>query len=162
MTIFANNPFHPAQNISIYQALYIHIRESILSGELKGGKKLPSSRALADDLNISRNTVLNAYRQLLVEGYLESREGSGTFVANVLPETLLTAPGHTVSKKPWPNQQILSGRFSPNQQRRRWLYPNRQLEESRHVHSWLSRRLWMFSPINFGHDSSYGRQGKCP
>ena len=54
--------------------------------------KLPSTRVLADELNISRNTALNAYRQLLAEGYLESREGSGTFVAHVLPELLLTAP----------------------------------------------------------------------
>jgi GntR family transcriptional regulator/MocR family aminotransferase len=43
-------------------------------------------------LNISRNTVLNAYRQLLAEGYLEGKEGSGTFVAHVLPELLLAAP----------------------------------------------------------------------
>ena len=57
-----------------------------------GGMKLPSTRALAEELNISRNTVLNAYRQLLTEGYLEGKEGSGTFVAHVLPELLLTAP----------------------------------------------------------------------
>jgi len=68
------------------------MRAAILSGELKGGMKLPSTRALADELNISRNTALNAYRQLLAEGYLESREGSGSFVAHVLPELLLTAP----------------------------------------------------------------------
>jgi GntR family transcriptional regulator/MocR family aminotransferase len=49
---------------------------------------------LAEELTVSRNTVLNAYRQLLVEGYLESREGSGTFVVHVLPELLLTAPRH--------------------------------------------------------------------
>lgn len=92
MTIFRNNPFHPDPNLTLYQALYTHMREAILSGELKGGMKLPSTRALANELNISRNTVLNAYRQLLAEGYLEGRAGSGTFVADVLPETLLTAP----------------------------------------------------------------------
>jgi len=92
MTIFKDNPFRPVPNAPLYQALYIHLRAAILSGELKGGMKLPSTRALADELSISRNTVLNAYRQLLAEGYLDSIEGSGTFVAQVLPELLLTAP----------------------------------------------------------------------
>ena len=92
MTIFERHPFHPDSNLPLYQALYAHMRVAILSGELQGGMKLPSTRALAEELNISRNTVLNTYRQLLAEGYLESREGSGTFVAHVLPELLLTAP----------------------------------------------------------------------
>src|SRR5512139_3090068 len=98
MTLFKNNPFLPAENISLYQALYIHIRTAILSGELAGGTKLPSTRALAEQLNLSRNTVLNAYRQLLAEGYLEGREGSGTFVVQVPPEQLLQAPDHSASK----------------------------------------------------------------
>lgn len=92
MTIFKDHPFRPDSNAPLYQALYNHLRAAILSGELKGGMKLPSTRALADELNISRNTVLNAYRQLIAEGYLDSSEGSGTFVAHVLPELLLTAP----------------------------------------------------------------------
>ena len=78
MTIFKSNPFQPTQDVTLYQALYAHMRTAILSGELKAGMKLPSTRALAEELNISRNTVLNAYRQLLAEGYLEGREGSGT------------------------------------------------------------------------------------
>ncbi len=92
MGIFKGNLFQPASNVPLYQALYAHMRAAILSGELKDGMKIPSTRTLADELNISRNTVLNAYRQLLAEGYLESREGSGTFVAHVLPDLLLTAP----------------------------------------------------------------------
>lgn len=99
--IFKENPFQPVPNVTLYQSLYTHMREAILSGELKGGMKLPSTRALANELNLSRNTVLNAYRQLLTEGYLEGRAGSGTFVAHVLPETLLTAPRRfdTVSER---------------------------------------------------------------
>ena len=91
-TIFKANLFRPDSGTPLYRVLYIHIRAAILSGELTGGMKLPSTRALAEELNISRNTVLNAYRQLLAEGYLEGKEGSGTFVAHVLPELLLTAP----------------------------------------------------------------------
>jgi GntR family transcriptional regulator/MocR family aminotransferase len=91
--IFRDNPFRPATDAPLYQQLYTHMQAAILSGELKGGTKLPSTRALADELSISRNTVLNAYGQLMAEGYLESVEGSGTFVAQVLPDLLLTTPG---------------------------------------------------------------------
>jgi GntR family transcriptional regulator/MocR family aminotransferase len=92
MTILKGTLFRPDSNAPLYQSLYTHIRTAILSGELTRGTKLPSTRALAEELNISRNTVLNAYRQLLAEGYLEGKEGSGTFVAHVLPESLLAAP----------------------------------------------------------------------
>jgi GntR family transcriptional regulator/MocR family aminotransferase len=92
MTILKGTLFRPDSNAPLYQSLYTHIRAAILSGELTRGTKLPSTRALAEELNISRNTVLNAYRQLLAEGYLEGKEGSGTFVAHILPESLLAAP----------------------------------------------------------------------
>ncbi len=54
-----------------------------------GGTRLPSSRALANALNVSRTTVFEAYQQLLFEGYLEGRRGSGTFVARTVPDALL-------------------------------------------------------------------------
>lgn len=92
MTIFKAEAFRPTPDTPLYQQLYNHLRAAILSGELRGGLKLPSTRALAAELNLSRNTVLNAYEQLLAEGYLESIEGSGTYVAWVLPELLLTTP----------------------------------------------------------------------
>lgn len=98
MTIFKSNPFQPTEDVTLYQALYSHMRTAILSGELKSGMKLPSTRALSAELNISRNTVLNAYRQLSAEGYLEGRGGSGTFVSSVLPESLLTVSGHAKPK----------------------------------------------------------------
>lgn len=56
------------------------IRQKILNGELKNGEKLPSTRMLAKNLQIARNTVINAYEQLIAEGYLESQNGSGTYV----------------------------------------------------------------------------------
>ena len=100
MTIFKPESFRPSPDIPLYQQLYTHLRTAILSGELKGGLKLPSTRALADELNLSRNTVLNAYQQLLAEGYLEGHAGSGTFVADVLPEHLLTTPDRKFSSTP--------------------------------------------------------------
>lgn len=61
--------------------LYKRIRQMILQGTLAPAARLPSSRALAHELGLARNTVLEAYDQLLAEGYLEARQGSGTRVA---------------------------------------------------------------------------------
>jgi GntR family transcriptional regulator/MocR family aminotransferase len=90
MAIFTNAHFSSSPDIPLYQQVYAHLRSSILSGELKGGMKLPSTRSLAEDLSVSRNTVLNAYRQLAAEGYIESAQGSGTYVARILPDHLLS------------------------------------------------------------------------
>jgi GntR family transcriptional regulator/MocR family aminotransferase len=70
----------------LYRQLDEGLRSAILSGRLEPGARLPSSRSLADDLGISRSTVLGAYDQLLAEGYLQAREGSGTFVTESIPE----------------------------------------------------------------------------
>lgn len=59
------------------------IREAILIGKLLAGDRLPPTRTLAKDMQIARNTVIQAYEQLLAEGYLDAREGSGTYVANI-------------------------------------------------------------------------------
>lgn len=67
--------------------VYASLRRAILAGELGAGARLPSTRTLARDLDVSRNTVLLAYDQLLAEGYVEGRAGSGTYVAQALPET---------------------------------------------------------------------------
>jgi GntR family transcriptional regulator / MocR family aminotransferase len=57
------------------------LREAVRSGRLPAGAALPSSRALAKDLGIARNTVADAYGQLVAEGWLAARHGSGTWVA---------------------------------------------------------------------------------
>src|SRR5262245_10122749 len=70
----------------LHQQIYRAFRNEILSGGLAPGERVPSTRALADLLKVSRNTALLAYEQLLAEGYLETRVGaSGTVVAPVLP-----------------------------------------------------------------------------
>src|ERR1700754_4854860 len=68
------------------RALHGQLRAAILDGGLKPDLRLPATRALADALNVSRNTVVAAYDLLLSEGYLVARPGSGTFVADVLPQ----------------------------------------------------------------------------
>ncbi|HBW16765.1 MAG TPA: GntR family transcriptional regulator [Desulfovibrio sp.] len=67
--------------LSLGRQLYERLKQMILDGELAAGARLPSSRALAVELGVSRNTVLDAYDQLSAEGYLETRHGSGTKVA---------------------------------------------------------------------------------
>jgi GntR family transcriptional regulator / MocR family aminotransferase len=57
------------------------LRDAVSSGRLLPGTRLPSSRALAADLGIARNTVADSYGQLIAEGWLEARHGSGTWVA---------------------------------------------------------------------------------
>jgi GntR family transcriptional regulator/MocR family aminotransferase len=76
----------------LHEQLYRQIRDELKSGRFSdGSSRLPSSRALATDRGISRSTVKLALSKLHAEGYLHSKRGSGTFVANVLPETFLAA-----------------------------------------------------------------------
>ena len=63
--------------------LYHCLREWIQTGRLASGQRLPSSRQLARELGLGRNTVLAAFDQLLAEGFLATRHGSGTFVADL-------------------------------------------------------------------------------
>jgi GntR family transcriptional regulator/MocR family aminotransferase len=77
------------------------VRALVLSGRLKPQTRLPSTRALSEELNVARATVVEAYEQLLSEGYLETRSGSGTRVAAELPESLLTStPARTAVPVP--------------------------------------------------------------
>src|SRR5438876_3478471 len=69
----------------LYQQIYDTFRARVVRGDLRAGQLVPSTRELARDLRVSRLPVLNAYAQLLAEGYFESRVGAGTFVANSLP-----------------------------------------------------------------------------
>jgi GntR family transcriptional regulator/MocR family aminotransferase len=77
---------------TLHEQLYRQIRDELKSGRFSdGSSRLPSSRTLAIDRGISRSTVRLALSKLHAEGYLRSKAGSGTFVANLLPETFLTA-----------------------------------------------------------------------
>ncbi len=72
-------------NLPLHRQLYEGLRRAMLEGKLPAGERLPSSRDLAQDLDLSRNTVVAAINQLSVEGYLVSRVGSGTFVNDNVP-----------------------------------------------------------------------------
>jgi len=84
----------------LHQQLYRQIRDELQSGRFSdGSSRLPSSRALATDLRISRSTVALAFSKLHAEGYLRSKPASGTFVSNLLPEIFLSA-GHPKTCQP--------------------------------------------------------------
>ena len=84
--------------VPLYEALYRCIRTDILSGRLAPGTKLPSKRALAQNLEVSKITVEGAYDQLLAEGYIRSREKVGYFVEEI--DRLPPAPVPVVREMP--------------------------------------------------------------
>jgi GntR family transcriptional regulator / MocR family aminotransferase len=84
-----------ADGVPLYRQLYTGLRRAILDGQLRAGTRLPSTRELATDLGVSRNTVMNAFEQLLAEGYVEGQVGSGTYVSRALPDDLLHARTQT-------------------------------------------------------------------
>ena len=101
--------------VPIFRQLYDGLRRAILDGRLRPGQRIPSSRGLAVDLGVSRLPVLSAYEQLLHEGYLVGKTGSGTFVSNDIPDHLLGSPSISrqtpstrtnaaVRERPVPNQ----------------------------------------------------------
>jgi GntR family transcriptional regulator/MocR family aminotransferase len=72
----------------LHRQIYEGYRAMIVARNLRPGQQIPSTRALAVELGISRIPVLDAYAQLLTEGYFESRVGAGTYVSSSLPDLL--------------------------------------------------------------------------
>lgn len=95
-----------AADLPLHRRLYEVMRRAILEGKLSAGDRLPSSRDLAQDLGLSRNTVVAAISQLTVEGYLVSRVGSGTYVHEQVP----VAQGHAKAPRKAVNPSRLSQR----------------------------------------------------
>lgn len=82
---------------TISNQLYVALRDIIHSGGLRPGERLPASRTLARDLNISRTTVINVFDRLTSEGLIEARTGAGTFVSDALLATRPIPPEETSS-----------------------------------------------------------------
>lgn len=72
----------------LHRQIYNAFRDAILNGQLHAGQRIPSTRVLAAEIGVSRFPVLNAYAQLLAEGYFQSRIGAGTVISSSLPEQL--------------------------------------------------------------------------
>lgn len=103
-----------------HRQLYEQIRAAILAGRLRPGDRLPATRDLALRLGIARNTVARAYGDLLAEGYLEGKVGSGTYVAPELGEAdrsrtprLPAAGAATRSVSGWASRALREARTAP-------------------------------------------------
>jgi GntR family transcriptional regulator/MocR family aminotransferase len=118
--------------------VYAGLREAILAGRLKAGARLPSTRTLAHELGVSRNTVLLAFDQLLAEGYVESRRGSGTRVSRRLPDDMVRVPGGPLHV-PGPPRSWYGGSRAPE------TVPGRALSRRGALLSTLPRRVSLMS-----------------
>jgi GntR family transcriptional regulator / MocR family aminotransferase len=88
-------PVDRALTIPLRDQLYRQLRDAILEGRLPAGGRLPSTRVVAQQTGLARQTVVEAFEQLLAEGYVESRPASGTYVAETLPDELLEVERRT-------------------------------------------------------------------
>lgn len=88
LELFLTESISKNDKVSIFQQIYESLRQAILSNRLRFGFRLPSTRSLAKEINVSRNTVMSVYDQLIAEGYLEGKTGAGTFVAKEFPAEL--------------------------------------------------------------------------
>ena len=69
----------PRSPTPLYAQIAAHIRVAVASGEVRSGDALPSVRALAQSLRVNPATVVQAYRELAMDGFVEMRHGAGTF-----------------------------------------------------------------------------------
>ncbi|RKE20522.1 PLP-dependent aminotransferase family protein [Streptomyces sp. TLI_171] len=98
-----------ARGLGLRAALEDALRTAVRDGRLAAGTRLPSSRALALDLGIARNTIAEAYTQLAAEGWLTSRQGSGTVVAERGPQPAPAAPPPGLRPGPAPRHDLRPG-----------------------------------------------------
>src|SRR6476659_6699373 len=100
----------------MHRQIYGTLRRYILGGQVPAHTLLPSTRSLAEDLKVGRNTVIAAYDQLLAEGFIEARAGSGTWVAPIQqkrPLASLRAGLATPQKLSRRGQTIVNGPQPP-------------------------------------------------
>ena len=72
--------------VPFYRQIIEQAKFAIARGDLEPGQQLPTMRQLAVDLSVNPNTVIRAYRELELEGVLDTQQGSGTFVSHKRPE----------------------------------------------------------------------------
>ncbi|WP_312061785.1 MocR-like pyridoxine biosynthesis transcription factor PdxR [Pantoea septica] len=94
----------------LHKRLYIAICNAILSGNLTPSSRMPPTRDLASELELSRNTVLRVYEQLQAEGYISSRAGSGTVVTHSVLDNLEGRPAVSQDEAPAEDYSLLSDR----------------------------------------------------
>ena len=98
--LFPAIPVDRSSSTPLYRQVYDGFRGAILDRRLRAGQRIPSTRSLAGELGISRLPVVNAFEQLVAEGYFESGIGSGTFVAR----NVAASPGGEGPRGPAPGR----------------------------------------------------------
>lgn len=92
----AMTTFRKDSKAPLYRQVYNLVQQHIFDGSWKPGQKVPSIQSAMEDYGVGRNTVINAYQQLVAEGYLEARHGVGHFVADVSLDALRRPDAATV------------------------------------------------------------------
>lgn len=86
-----------------YEAMYHALRDAIHAGTLAGGTRLPSTRELARQYEMSRGSVAQVYDMLLADGYVKAYRGKGTFVTDTLTEQEQLGQEAVIQLSPWGN-----------------------------------------------------------
>src|ERR1700728_618768 len=107
----------PRAKAPLYLQLYDWFRGAIITGQMRPGQRVPATRTLAAELKISRIPVLNAYEQLLAEGYFETFVGAGTCVARSIPDDAQRPPAEKARR----GAQQTEGKPGPRPMSRRGL-----------------------------------------
>ncbi|MGF9965812.1 PLP-dependent aminotransferase family protein [Bacillus rhizoplanae] len=105
-------PLDSESKIPLYIQIYNHIKQEILQGNIKVGSRLPSHRNLSLQLGVSRNTVEYGYQQLIAEGYVESKQKRGLFVADADYDMIQTTNKKNITYEKHPIQENLRYDFN--------------------------------------------------
>ena len=154
-----------ANGTPIFRQIYLQARASVLAQVLKPGTKLPATRELARLLGVSRTSVISAYEQLLAEGFIAGKVGSGTYIAADLPQPIerrprrrAMAPGKAPAKLPAP-RSIDAYIASTAQNDARPFNTGRTLVDARSVSIWrkLTHRVFhSIGPEHLGYGDPAG------
>ena len=140
----------PTSRLSLQAQLISALRALLSEGQTPSGLRLPSSRVLSQELSVSRTTVVSAYDQLISEGYLYTKTGGGTFVADQLPHLAPPPPAARDRPEPpqsWvpfqsgiPDQSLFPHRLWSRHLENAWAKPDRALLGKPHPFGWFPLR----------------------
>ncbi len=133
---------------SLFQQLFDAIRSAILTGRLQSSSRLPSTRLMASELKVSRNTVSSVFEQLIAEGYLRSLRGSGTHVVDKLPEQQLQVKS-SISLSP-------KTEYTPHRARPTLLSPSLPAVEAFPLNTWQRLGNQIYRQTNTSSWMDYG------
>ncbi|MFQ3622616.1 MAG: PLP-dependent aminotransferase family protein [Acetobacteraceae bacterium] len=95
--------------VPVYEQIIDALRRAVVSGALSPGTRLPSTRTLAAELNVSRNTALHVFETMIAEGYFEARTGDGTYVTRQIPSCVSEPspqPAISDARTPYPFRRL--------------------------------------------------------